>query len=344
MARLSPNRAAIGSRRTKAGFTLVELLVVIAIIGVLIALLLPAVQAAREAGRRSQCANNLRQNILATQNYMAAMKVVPPAVDWTQSATASWSVQARLLPFMEQASLKNLIDFRYNYSDLTNAPQHAQVTQMKIPMFVCPDEELAEPRIGVTQTHFPLTYGINYGSWFVYDALTRTYGNGAFVANAKISDKAFTDGLSNTLAFSEVKAYQAMIRNAGSPSGLDVAPPESVAAVVGYGGTLGTTGHTEWVDGKIHETGFTGTFPPNTKVAYSDGSQEYDVDFVSQSEKPVAPATTYAAVTSRSYHSGGLVNAALMDGSVRGVTSEIEVAVWRALSTRNGDEAVSAPQ
>jgi type II secretory pathway pseudopilin PulG len=322
---------------------LVELLVVIAIIGVLIALLLPAVQAAREAGRRSQCANNLRQNILATQNYITAMKVVPPAVDWTQTTTANWSVQARLLPFMEQTSLKTLIDFRFNYNDLTNAPQHAQVTQMRIPMFVCPDEELAEPRVGVTQTHFPINYGINYGSWFVYDAATRNYGNGAFVVHAKISDKAFTDGLSNTLAFSEVKAYQAMIRNGGNPSALDVPPPDTVAAVVAYGGAFGTTGHTEWVDGKIHETGFTGTFPPNTKVSYANGGDEYDVDFISQSESPVAPKTTYAAVTSRSYHSGNLVNAALMDGSVRGIAGDVDRDVWRALATRNGDETVAAP-
>src|SRR5829696_8516182 len=168
-------------RLQRAGFTLVELLVVIAIIGVLIALLLPAVQAAREAARRSQCANNLRQNGLAVQNYLSATKTVPPAVDWSKTAGASWSVQARLLPYMEQTSLRNLIDFKFNYSDITNAPQHAQVTQMKIPMFVCPDEELAEPRVGPSQTHFPINYAINYGTWFIYDAATRQSGDGAFV-------------------------------------------------------------------------------------------------------------------------------------------------------------------
>jgi prepilin-type N-terminal cleavage/methylation domain-containing protein len=202
-------------RRSAPAFTLVELLVVIAIIGVLIALLLPAVQAAREAARRSQCSNNLRQNCLAVQNYLSANKTAPPAVDWSQAAGASWSAPARLLPYMEQENLRKLIDFRYNYSDLTNAPQHKEVTQMRIPMFVCPDEELAEPRVGVNQTHFPINYGVNYGPWFLYDAATRRYGDGAFVVNAKISDKSFTDGMSNTLAFAEVKAYQAMIRNSG---------------------------------------------------------------------------------------------------------------------------------
>src|SRR3954454_4915551 len=151
----------------RRAFTLVELLVVIAIIGILVALLLPAIQAAREAARRSQCSNNIRQLGLATQNYMAASRSVPPAVDWSKSATASWSVLARLLPYVEDTSLHALIDFRFNYSDLTNAPQHAQVSQMKIPMLVCPSETQAELRVGATQTHFPPNYGINYGTWFI---------------------------------------------------------------------------------------------------------------------------------------------------------------------------------
>jgi type II secretory pathway pseudopilin PulG len=319
---------------------LVELLVVIAIIGVLIALLLPAVQAAREAARRSQCGNNLRQTVLATQNYLGAMKSMPPAVDWSLTPDASWSVQARILPYMEQASLRNLINFKFNYKDVTNAPQHAGVTQMKIPMYVCPSEEHAEPRIGTPVTHFPLTYGINYGTWFIYDAASRRTGDGAFVVNDRISDKAFTDGFSNTLAFSEVKAYQAKLQNGGNPSELDVPPPANVAAVVGFGGTFGTTGHTEWVDGKVHETGFTAAVAPNTLVPYSDGGELHDVDMISKTENPTSNAPTYAAVTSRSYHAGGMVNSALMDGSVHAIGADVDLVVWRSLATRNGEEAV----
>lgn len=328
---------------SRSAFTLVELLVVIAVIGVLIALLLPAVQAAREAARRSQCANNLRQDALAVQNYMSAQKSTPPAVDWTLSSSASWSSLARLLPYMEQASLSNLIDFRFNYSDVANAPQHAQVTAMKIPMYFCPDEENGEPKVGSKQSHFPTTYAVNYGTWFVWDAATRTAGNGAFATNTRLSDRSFTDGLSNTLALSEVKAYQPKLSGANSPQDLSTAPPANPAAAVAYGGTLGLTGHTEWVDGKVHETGFTAVFAPNTKVPYSDGSGEYDVDFISQKESGTAPSTTFAAVTSRSYHSGNLVNTALMDGSVRSFTNDVALDVWRAMATRSGDEAVSAP-
>jgi hypothetical protein len=110
-----------------------------------------------------------------------------------------------------------------------------------------------------------------------------------------------------------------------------------VAAVTALGGTFGTTGHTEWVDGKIFETGFTATFAPNTNVQYSNGSTPYDVDFISKTESATGAVPTYAAITSRSYHAG-VVNSAMMDASVRTVANNIDSAIWRAASTRNGGE------
>lgn len=327
---------------THKGFTLVELLVVIAIIGVLVGLLLPAVQMAREAARRSQCSNNLRQTMLATHMYMDAIKSIPPAVCLTPSGGGNWSVQARLLPYMEQSNLQNLIDFRFNYSDITNAPQHAQVTRMRIPMYICPSEPKAEPRATATLTHFPVNYGINYGTWFVFDAATGQVGNGAFVVNSMITESAYIDGLSNTLAFSEVKAYQSKLSNSSTPATLGAPPPATPAEAVGYGGGFGTTGHTEWVDGKVHETGFTTVFPPNTKVPYSFSGVVYSVDFISKSESLTSTVPTYAAVTSRSYHSG-VVQAALMDGSVRTVSNTVDLATWRALGSRDGGETVTVP-
>ncbi|MGN6547243.1 MAG: DUF1559 family PulG-like putative transporter [Aureliella sp.] len=326
---------------SRRGFTLVELLVVIAIIGILVGLLLPAVQAAREAARRMQCSNNIRQMALATHNYLDAHRSIPPAV-CLSSGGGNWSAQARLLPFLEQANLQNLIDFRYNYSDMTHAPQHAAVTAMKIPVYVCPSEIKAEPRVGATLTHFPINYGINYGTWLVYNAPTRQTGDGAFVVNRKLTDSAYLDGMSNTVAFSEVKAYQSKLSSSGNPATLGAPIPGSPAEVVAYGGNFGTTGHTEWVDGKVHETGFTAVFAPNTPVPYTTGGAPYDVDFISKPENLANTVPTYAAVTSRSYHSGGIVQSAMMDGSVQSITRTIDKLVWRALCTRAGGEVAQA--
>src|SRR5207245_2353589 len=95
--------------------------------------------------------------------------------------------------------------------------------------------------------------------------------------------------------------------------------------------------HVEWVDGKVHETGFTTAFAPNTIVAYRSGGVTYDVDFISATE--ANPGDTLAAVTARSFHSGG-VNAVLMDGSVRFFSNTISLTTWRALGTRASGEVV----
>ena len=96
--------------------------------------------------------------------------------------------------------------------------------------------------------------------------------------------------------------------------------------------------HVEWVDGKVHETGFTTVFTPNTKVIYNNGGTEYDVDLVLATES--SPGDTYAAVTSRSYHTT-CVNVLLMDGSVRSLNNSISLTTWRAMGTRAGGEVVA---
>ncbi len=329
-------------RTARGGFSLIELLAVLAIVGILVGLLLPAVQAAREGARRMECASNLRQIMLATQNYLSAHRALPPAVCLAPRGGA-WSIHARLLPFCEQSQLQNRIDFRFNYSDLVNAPQHADVTKTKIPMFVCPSEIKSEPKVGPNLTHFPTNFGANYGTWFVFDATTRTGGEGAFVVNRPIPTGAILDGMSNTLAFSEVKSFQARLSNSANPNGLGAPIPNSVAALVALGGTFGTTGHTEWVDGKVIETGFTSVFTPNSDVRYTNLGIPFSVDFVSKGESLSATVPTYAAVTSRSYHVG-MVQSAMLDGSVRSVSNQIIPQTWRSMSTRGNGEIIEVTE
>lgn len=328
-------------RVRRSAFTLIELLVVIAIIAVLISLLLPAVQQAREAARRSQCKNNLKQLGLAMHNYLDAMSVFPPANCYGTTAgvgtTASWSMQARILPYIDAANLQNLINFGSSYST------QLTVTATRVPVFLCPSEVNDTARVGTppAATHYPLNYAVSRGTWFVWDPATSTTGSGAFGVNTRYNSASFTDGMSNTIGMSEVKAYQPNLRLGSGPITVGtMVPPASPSVVVGYGGTFATTGHTEWVDGKIHETSFTSTFGPNTDVMYNNAGTQVDVDYVSATEKaPGATDVTNAAVTSRSYHVG-IVNSLLMDGSVRSFSDNISLTVWQALSTRAGGEVI----
>jgi prepilin-type processing-associated H-X9-DG protein len=122
-------------------------------------------------------------------------------------------------------------------------------------------------------------------------------------------------------------------------------PPSTPAAVVALGGTLRPAtvgqagGHTEWVDAKALETGFTTVFPPNTPVPFADAPGTYDIDFSTANEGNTTNQYAYAAVTARSYHHGG-VNALMMDGSVRFVRNGVGQDVWRALGTRAGGEVI----
>ena len=338
------------SRSSRFGFTLVELLVVIAIIGILIGLLLPAVQAAREAARRMSCQNNIKQVVLACHNYESVMKQLPPA--WTRPARTGdgWSAQARILPYVEAISLAGAIDFSAGYKaasirvDGVDRP----ISSYRVPTYLCPSEinDTLRTNDNGEAEHYPLNYAYSAGLWFVLDANNLKVGDGMFtpVRGRKFRD--CLDGLSNTLAFAEVKAWSPYLRDVGITG--DVAMPQYEDEICALGGSLKTeTGHTEWVDGRVHQSGFTTTFTPNQKVICKDSSgREFDVDFTNFREGKASPTPvprTYAAVTSRSHHVGG-VNVALMDGSVRYVTDSINRELWQNLSTRMGSELVQVPE
>ncbi|MEZ5941031.1 MAG: DUF1559 domain-containing protein [Planctomycetaceae bacterium] len=316
--------------RRRRGFTLIELLVVIAIIAVLIALLLPAVQQAREAARRAQCKNNLKQIGLALHNYHDAYNAFPPGGTYQAGVTnpAGWSVQARLLPYVDQANLQNLIDFSQGYGT------QPQVTRTRVGLFICPSEI---NDVMHEDNYWPCTYGANYGEWFIWNPANGQRGSGVFGPNARTGMRDLVDGSSNTLGFAEVKSAQYYLRDSGPLTNPPL--PASPAAVSGLGGTLKSSGHMEWVDARANQAAFTTTFTPNTFCPHDDGGIERDVDWINVREGNSATDATYSVITSRSYHVG-MVHALLMDGSARSFSENIDLNLWRALGTRQGGEVV----
>jgi len=168
-----------------------------------------------------------------------------------------------------------------------------------------------------------------------------------FFPNAGLAATSIPDGLSNTLMAAEVKAFTPYMRNTANPGPTPPANPAALAVMAAGGQaklgplTNDNTGHTEWPDGRVHHSGFTTTFTPNTKVPFTFKGATYDIDYNARQEGNSATQPTYAAITARSNHTAGVVNVALMDGSVRSVTPNIDLAVWRALGTRGGYEVLA---
>jgi prepilin-type processing-associated H-X9-DG protein len=249
--------------------------------------------------------------------------------------TSPWSANSRILPYIEQESLFRNIDFTTPYST------QPFITSKRVATYICP-AEVNDRGSGTDPTYgnknWTLNYAVNLGTWGVLTnkASGMLSGDGAFASNRGHRPGDFADGMSNTLGLSEVKSYTARVTGANNTQTYSPAlpAPTTPAGVTGlplaaFDPSKNT--HVEWVDGKVHETGFTTTFPPNTLVPYS-GS---DVDFISATESNLGD--TYAAVTSRSYHTNG-VNAVFMDGSVRFVSNNVTAATWRAIGTRAGND------
>lgn len=321
------------SNRYRSGFTLVELLVVIAVIGMLVAMMLPAVQMSRESARRTQCQNNLKQLGLALHNYLDAKKSFPTACTLAIGAPShSFSVHAQLLPYLDEANLQRLIDFSTSYT------LQPEVTKTRVDLFLCPSEENTQPKVLGNSTYYPSNYAISFGTWFIWNPNTQQIGDGAFGVNKKMKPANIEDGLSKTLAIAEVKAHQPILHDGRSPNVRNVPPPATPNEVVAYGGQFtNDLAHSEWVNGMMVQTGMSTTFPPNTASSYLDSSTMWDVDFMSSRLGVSATDLSYGAITARSYHDG-LVQYLLMDGSVQVANDDIERSAWQARGTRAGQE------
>ncbi|HTU89682.1 MAG TPA: DUF1559 domain-containing protein [Gemmataceae bacterium] len=315
----------------RRAFTLIELLMVIAIIAILIGLLLPAVQKVREAAARAKCLNNLKQLGLALHNFEATLGYLPTQGDVPVGTTGDpWSAQTRILPYVERSDLSNLINFSQSSDGQAMAVN-------RVALLMCPSEINDHPPANPTSP-YPLNYLVSIGSWFVYNPLDGSTGDGAFGMNRKTRLTGVTDGTSNTLGMSEGKTYTPIFRDGGLPAAPGVAAPSSPAELVAYGGSFKVNdGHAEWIDARSIQSGVTTTFTPNTKILYTSGGMTYDMDFTSFREGKTATLPTYTSATARSFHPGG-VNALMLDGSVRFVPDSISLPVWRALGTRMGGE------
>lgn len=334
-------------RYQRSAFTLIELLVVIAIIAVLIALLLPAVQQAREAARRTQCKNNLKQLGLAIFNYESTQSCLPPTAviirlpDNTLQ-TGYAGPFTRILPYIDQGNTYNAINLNTTYGDLANQAAVARVTGI----FLCPSEPQRQPFTDVSfGTIGGNNYGFSMGDWYVWGGTSSTIPTrSAFGVNLGRRWGDFTDGTSQTLLMSEVKNYQPYVRDCGTLANIQdpnnipppTANPQTVAPEYsGAGCAFLTNAHSQWAELTVHHVGFTTAWPPNKKTPGGPGNAYPDVDLNSERERIGGP--TYAAVTSRSQHVGG-VQSLMGDGSIRFFSSSTDGFVWRSLGTIAGGE------
>jgi prepilin-type N-terminal cleavage/methylation domain-containing protein/prepilin-type processing-associated H-X9-DG protein len=333
-----PARRIVCRRRA---FSLVELLAVIAIIGLLVALLLPAVQASRESARRSDCGNRLRQIALGLQNFESARKHLPSGSQARQYAADQatphtfyrWSALAEALPYMDQAAAYASLDLDVPLyrRDFGVFDQNRAAVKAFIPGFLCPSDRNDRVSSEFGPTNYAMCAGSGAGGGTPFDA------DGLFYINSEMALREITDGTSRTAFAAECTLGEAV--SAMTPrSDVDprlvygfarAAPLTDASCEETSTWNLSDPPGFAWVNGEFRSAMYNHYRTPNS------GS----IDCVSA--KLIAPLSErYAAYgwrTARSYHPGG-VNVALADGSIMIARDDVELDVWRALSTRSGEE------
>jgi prepilin-type N-terminal cleavage/methylation domain-containing protein/prepilin-type processing-associated H-X9-DG protein len=355
------------SRRTRRGFTLIELLVVVAIIGVLVALLLPAVQAAREAGRRAQCMNNLKQIGLALHNYHSSFESFPMGGSKnnrkmhpnTYDEWDVWSTHAAILAQLDQAVLFNAINFAFapEITDGVSHPTNMTVNLRVLSHFLCP----SDPHAGEWVTN---SYHGSYGTT-TNPNYNQTGGcTGLFTVEASYRLAHCIDGTTSTVAFCEAlvgdgQGYARIGHNRINPSrargnvymGSDIPEPAGIrvldattaeSSVLGgletcaelFRTSLAIADHRGWRWG-LGVTGFT-LF--NTVQTPNDRQYPFGgCRFNARTDWNMDNGFVYGA---SSAHPGG-VNVLFADGGVRFVKDGVARRVWWALGTKNGRELIA---
>jgi len=312
------------ARQRRRGFTLIELLVVIAIIGILVGLLLPAVQAAREAARRMQCSNNLRQLGVAMHNYHDSMGSFPPgfmAVNHLGQVKGGWGWTVFLMPFIEQSPLRDqLSPPRYKLSQVVEDPVLLAMLQMQISLFRCPSSTMAKLR----EFHGPGSQMVATGNYTCCRGFYNLRGpmhlkrdnNGIFYARSATRIAGITDGTSNTIALGERTVFPANANDPKKwpswcgPGGLGIG--STVSSSVSYPLNHPTTIH-----------GFSSQHPGGANFCFADGS----VHFISESIQ-------FSNAGLDSTNTGDPLN--FMDAANRG-----ELGTYQLLGVRNDGQPVT---
>jgi prepilin-type N-terminal cleavage/methylation domain-containing protein len=340
----------------RRGFTQIELLVVIAIIGMLIALLLPAVQAAREAARRAQCGNNLRQIGLAMHNYHAAFNVFPPGRlrSMVDHNSRCFSGYAYLLPHLNQGPVYNATNFNLNPDNAPSAslagenglqPENTTALFTNIASLLCPSD-IFVPRADQKALH---NYPLNTGTTFPVSPQNPTGipVTGVFFENSAVGVQSITDGTSNTVGISET------VISDGIPGYWDGFSP-TTGFVLALGGNDQSTGpqlmnYPADCSGpglKLNMTrGVIWIYGAPGHSMYNHARTPNDPGVDCRGGLPHSSDTNYFwdrlshNVTSHSRHPGG-VQSLLCDGRVAFIKNTIAVSVWSALGSRAGGEIV----
>ncbi len=339
-------------RVRRRAFTLIELLVVIAIIAVLISLLLPAVQSAREAARRAQCTNNLKQIGLAMHNYHSAVGTFPMgntiayAYVGSQTTWGTFSAHALMLPYLEQTPLYNSCNFNWNIWYGTGAPINSTVWNTKVNAFLCPSDGKA----GSDHLNsYYASFGTGTNPW-------SSSTNGIFpIENSAYSIATVTDGTSNTIAFVEGLVGDFNVLN--TPwrqyvSGVPGSVPNnmllydartSLAAVFQFAQNCVTAVQT--TPGSNNDRGYRWqTGSPGltmTNIIITPNSQQYQFSGCRWDCAATCGVDFGHLHVPSSLHPGG-VNVLFADGSVRFVKSSVAQQTWMSLGSKDGGEVISS--